>query len=193
MIENRNLDLQELQHLVNECIAGKRISQNRLYAYYAPKMFPVCLRYSSGREEAEEVLQEGFIKIFTSLHQFAFKGSFEGWARKIMVHLAIQRFRDKKKMYAIMPVDEEIVVVDSTDSISKLSEKEIMNLIQQLPPVYKMVFNLYVFEGMKHKEIAACLKISEGTSKSNLSDARNILQKKLLEIQKISEKEKNCI
>lgn len=138
----------------------------------------VCLRYSKNREEAEEVLQEGFLKIFDKISQFKGEGSFEGWVRKIMVNCSLQRYRSNKTLQPVLNL--ESVKQDFTDHDiigSQVGVKELIKLVQQLPPMYKMVFNLYVFEGLKHREIADLLEISEGTSKSNLSDARVILQR----------------
>lgn len=139
------------------------------------------MRYSRSREEAEEVLQEGFLKIFQFLHQFKNEGALEGWIRKIMVNCALQKLRTKPQLTAVLNNDgskDEYVFIDPIES--RLSSKELLQLVMSLPPAYKMVFNLYVFEGYKHREIAELLGISEGTSKSNLSDAREFLKKHLI-------------
>lgn len=168
----------ETEKIIQGCIKGNRTDQSQLYELLAPRMFAVCLRYSKNKEEAEEILQEGFMKVFSFLHQFNFDGSFEGWIRKIMVNCALQKFRSKAHMHAVVDIDSTPQEIPATeDIITQIGTKELLKLVQQLPPAYKMVFNLYVFEGMKHREIAALLGISEGTSKSNLSDARSILQK----------------
>lgn len=170
--------LKQLDHLIEACVKGDRQSQSRLYDLLNKQMFGVCLRYSKSREEAEEILQEGFMKVFEFLHQYKFKGSFEGWVRKIMVNCALQKYRSKGKLRPV--IDIETVAAEQTgneDIIARIGTKELLKMVQQLPPAYRMIFNLYVFEGMKHREIAALLGISEGTSKSNLSDARAILQK----------------
>lgn len=144
-------------------------------------MFVVCLRYSRNREEAEEILQEGFMKVFEYLHQFKFAGSFEGWVRKIMVNCALQRYRSKAQLHRVVHIEEtNVESIGNEDILAQLSSKELLRMVQQLSPAYRMIFNLYVFEGMKHREIAELLGISEGTSKSNLSDARTILQKAVL-------------
>jgi RNA polymerase sigma factor (sigma-70 family) len=169
---------EQLSQLIQLCIKGERNSQRQFYELLAPKMFTVCLRYSCNREEAEDTLQEGFMKVFENLQQFRFTGSFEGWVRKIMVNCALQKFRNKPQMHAIINIDDSKAEFTNTENISaQLGSKELLKLIQLLTPAYRMVFNLYVFEGMKHREIATLLGISEGTSKSNLSDARRILQK----------------
>jgi len=170
--------LEQLEQIIEGCINGNRQSQNHLYAVLMPKMFGVCLRYSKSRGEAEEILQEGFIRVFEFIHQYNFAGSFEGWVRKIMVNCALQKYRSKKQMHAVVNIDSTSVEPISNEEIlSRIGTKELLQMVQQLSPGYRMVFNLYVFEGMKHREIAEHLGISEGTSKSNLSDARAFLQK----------------
>lgn len=170
---------EQLDQLIQECIRGERTSQSRLYGLLAPRMFVVCLRYSRSREEAEETLQEGFIRMFEYLHQFKFSGSFEGWVRKIMVNCALQKYRSKHHLHAVVNLDTAPTgsMADNETISAELGSKELLNMVQDLPPACRMVFNLYVFEGMKHREIAEMLGISEGTSKSNLSDARILLQK----------------
>lgn len=171
-------ELEQIERLIEGCLHGNRLDQNHLYKQLMPKMFIVCLRYSNNRNEAEEILQEGFIKVFEFLHQYKFNGSFEGWVRKIMVNCALQKFRSKTNMHAVVDIDSvAIEQKNSDDIIAQLGTKELLRMVQQLSPGYRTIFNLYVLEGMKHREIAAQLGISEGTSKSNLSDARAILQK----------------
>jgi RNA polymerase sigma factor (sigma-70 family) len=173
--------LEQHRHLIQACLKGKRQSQNELYSLLAPAMFAVCLRYSHSREEAEESLQEGFIRVFDCLRQFRFEGSFEGWVRKIMVNCALQKFRSRNALYAVPHAEAgEMEILSPEDITARLSTKELLALVQELPPACRLVFNLYVFEGQKHREIADLLNISEGTSKSNLSDARKILQRRVL-------------
>lgn len=176
-----------LHQLIQGAVKGERTSQNRLYTTLAPKMFVVCLRYAGNREEAEDILQEGFIKVFENIAAFKFTGAFEGWVRRIMVNCALERFRRKSPLLAVLNVEDEKHQGYEDESISaQLSEKELLQLVQQLPAAYKMVFNLYVFEGLKHREIAELLNISEGTSKSNLSDARIILKKAIVKTQVVA-------
>jgi RNA polymerase sigma-70 factor (ECF subfamily) len=185
---------EELNQLIQECCRGNRQSQSRLYSYLSPKMFVVCQRYSKSREEAEETLHEGFVKMFEHLHQYKFAGAFEGWVRKIMVNCALQKFRKKTHLHAVVNIEENASQYSDNENISaQLSAKELMQLVQKLPPAYQMVFNLYVFEGMKHREIAELLGISEGTSKSNLSDARTILQKAVIKNSQIASPKTNSI
>lgn len=194
MEESSYLFLDNLNQLIEECISGERNAQNRLYGLFAPKMFLVCQRYASSRDEAEEALQEGFIRIFTHIAQYKHTGAFEGWVRKIMVNVSLQRYRDKTRLYPVVSLQEEHNSHPSAnETLSRLGVKDLVNLVQKLPPAYRLVFNLYVFEGMKHREIAELLGISEGTSKSNLSDARGILQKEVLKLNQIYEQKLNCL
>ena len=181
--------LEQTKKLIQACIDGDRYSQSRLYEQYAPKMFAVCMRYSKNKEEAEDILQDGFVQVFKSLHSFKFAGSFEGWIRKIMVYSAIASYRATSKMQIVINNVENlsgIEVMDNEDIISLLGGKELLRIVQALPPMYRMVFNLYVFEGLKHREIAKQLGVSEGTSKSNFHDAKIILQKAVINSMKIA-------
>lgn len=168
------------QLLIKGCAAGDRAFQTRLYDLFAPVMFGVCMRYSKNREEAEEILQEGFLRVFTYIKKFRGEGSFEGWIRKIMVNCALHRYRNRSTLQPVIRLDSSRHdASDDTNIASLLNAKELLSLVQTLPAAYRMVFNLYVFEGYKHREIAEALGISEGTSKSNLWDARAYLQKVL--------------
>ncbi|HVZ56791.1 MAG TPA: RNA polymerase sigma factor [Chitinophagaceae bacterium] len=180
MPERRDLLPESEQQLIKGCLAGERMAQSGLYARFAPKMFGVCMRYAKNREEAEEIMHEGFLRAFTYLHQFRGSGSLEGWIRRIMVNCALLRYRSKSALAPVIHLDEAPELPSQgEDSYAVLEAKELLQLIQELPAGYRMVFNLYVFEGMKHREIAEALGISEGTSKSNLFDARALLQKAL--------------
>ncbi|MDP4284374.1 MAG: RNA polymerase sigma factor [Bacteroidota bacterium] len=179
--------LEKTKELIQSCIEGDRNAQSRLYELYAPKMFPVCLRYAKNREEAEEIIQEGFVKVFKSLHSFKFAGSFEGWIRKIMLYTSIAHYRAKIKLHPVINIETaDIQGVKSEDIIGRIGEKELLKMVQALPPAYRLVFNLYVFEGLKHREIAQELGISEGTSKSNFFDAKVILQRAVANSMKIA-------
>ena len=166
--------------LIRGCIAGDRNCQSLLYDLYAPKMMIVCLRYAKNREEAEETLQNGFVRVFKFIGQFRHEGSLEGWIRKIMVNCALQKLKNNMHLRPVVSLDtRDYDQSCGNDIIEHINGKDLLKLVQTLSPAYKTVFNLYVFEGMKHREIAELLNISEGTSKSNLSDARNILRKKV--------------
>ncbi len=171
----------DLDDYIRKCIKGDQRAQTELYKRYASKMFGVCLRYSRDSSEAEDNLQEGFIRVFTKISQYGFKGSFEGWMRRIMVNTALEKFRKKNQLFPVedMVIYEKISLTD--DTISAISADDLLKMIQKLPPRYRMVFNLYVIEGYSHQEIADMMNISEGTSKSNLSRARIILQKRVIE------------
>jgi len=179
--KEQNISVRELQDLIKGCLIKNRSCQQRIYDIYGPAMMALCLRYSKNREEAEEVLQDGFLQVFRCLSQFQNNGSLEGWIRKIMIHCALQRFRGKANQYnQVSLMEEHFFQHAESELMDRLGEKELIRMIQLLPPASRMVFNLYVFEGMKHREIAALLNITEGTSKSNLYDARKTLQKQLI-------------
>ena len=162
--------------LIAGCVNGDRKMQYELYQRFAPKMFGVCLRYAGNAEEAEDILQEGFIKIFKKIGSFRGEGSFEGWIRRIFVNTAIEHFRSKSYLQPITEKEESTVEGQYLSVLDNLAEKDIINLVQQLSPGYRTVFNMYVVEGYTHKQIADILGISEGTSKSQLSRAKLILQ-----------------
>lgn len=168
---------------------GTPEAQRRLYDQYSPKMYALCLRYAASAEEAEDLLQEGFMKIFFSVHQYRGHGNFEGWMRKIFINKAIERF-NKKHIYTREINDREIQGLSFETSHSSgfdnLALKDMLKLIQSLSDGYRTVFNLYVIEGFTHSEIAKLLNISENTSKSQLSRAKSILQKILTEGEKVA-------
>lgn len=155
---------------------GDRRMQHELYNRFAPKMYGVCLRYAANAEEAEDILQEGFIKIFNKINSYRGDGSFEGWIRRIFVNTAIEHFRKKIYLQPITETEENTVEGKYLSVLDNLAEKDIIQLVQQLSPGYRTVFNMYVVEGYSHKQIAEILGISEGTSKSQLSRAKMILQ-----------------
>jgi RNA polymerase sigma factor (sigma-70 family) len=172
----------ESNQMVNEtdliagCIAGNRKMQEALYQRFASRMFGVCLRYAGNHEEGEDILQEGFIKVFKKIGSFRGEGSFEGWIRRIFVNTAIEHFRRKTYLQPITEREEDTVKGDYISVLDTLAEKDIIKLVQQLSPGYRTVFNMYVVEGYTHKQIGDILGISEGTSKSQLSRAKNLLQ-----------------
>jgi len=173
--------LEDFKSIVSDCIAGSRKAQANLYHMFAPKMFGVCMRYAKDATEAEDNLQEGFIKVFTNLKAFRHDGSFEGWIRRIMINVSLEKIRKQHLMYPVEDVSVYDSVNFSDDVIAKISTDDLMRIIQELPPRYRLVFNLYVIEGMSHQEIAKEMTITEGTSKSNLARARDILKKKVQE------------
>jgi RNA polymerase sigma-70 factor (ECF subfamily) len=171
----RNQNITE-SDLIKGCIDGNRRMQEILYQRFSPKMYAVCLRYAGTAEEAEDILQEGFIKIFKKLGSYRGEGSFEGWIRRIFVNTAIEHFRRKRYLQPVTEREENTVEGKYLSILDDLAEKDVLALVQQLSPGYRTVFNMYVVEGYTHKEIADMLGISEGTSKSQLSRAKVILQ-----------------
>lgn len=163
--------------LIKGCIAGDRRIQETLYRQFSPKMYAVCLRYSGNADDAQDLLQEGFIKVFNNIHRFRSEGSFEGWIRRIFVNTSIEHFRKKTNLYTISEAEENTIENKDLSVLDNLSEKDIMGLVQELSPGYRTVFNMYVVEGYSHKDIGTLLGISEGTSKSQLARAKGILQK----------------
>jgi RNA polymerase sigma factor (sigma-70 family) len=168
--------LKELKKIIKNCVSGDVRAQEALYKLFAPKMFGVCLRYAKDRTDAEDSLQEGFMKVFKYIDKYRHEGSFEGWVRKIMVNISLEKYRKQHLMYPV----EDISIYEKTnyndDILDKISADELIEQIQKLSPRYRMVFNLYVLEGMSHLEISKEMKISVGTSKSNLARARDVLK-----------------
>lgn len=175
MNAERNHTISE-RDLISGCIDGNRRMQEELYRRFSPRMYAVCLRYAGSSEEAEDILQEGFIKIFKKLDSFRSEGSFEGWIRRIFVNTAIEHFRRKRYLQPVTEREENTIEGKGISVLDNLAEKDILDLVRQLSPGYRTVFNMYVVEGYTHKEIGDILGISEGTSKSQLSRAKVILQ-----------------
>lgn len=162
--------------LIQGSITGDRRMQELLYKTYSPKMFGVCLRYAGNADDAQDILQEGFVKVFKNLARFRGDGSFEGWIRRIFVNTAIEHYRRKVNMYPVTENQENTVEDKDWTALDRLALKDLLEIIQELSPGYRTVFNLYVVEGYTHKDIADILGISEGTSKSQLARAKAILQ-----------------
>lgn len=171
------------KELIEGCLAGKEKFYKMLYDNHYGKMFNVCLRYAKDREEAQDILQEGYIRVFKNLQQYDFQGSFEGWIRRVIVTSAINYYNKNNLRSITDYVDNDVLLKmeknealnDMNNSIP-LEAKELLSVIQQLPPVYKMVFNLNAIEGYSHKEISDMMGITESTSRSNLAKARAKLQ-----------------
>jgi RNA polymerase sigma factor (sigma-70 family) len=144
-------------------------------------MYAVCLQYSGNDDEARDILQDGFIKIFENLAYYKYEGSFEGWMHRIIVNTALEKYREKNHLYRVDDIDTipELDADPDNNDYSGLEAVDLLDMIRELPPKYRMVFNLYAIEGYTHKEISRMINISEGTSKSNLSRARAILQRKI--------------
>ena len=170
------------QQLISEAIANNRQAQQQLYSKYASKMLSVCRQYIKDIHYAEDVMITGFMKMFTNLKKFEHKGSFEGWIKRIMIHECIDYLRVKKNSFNHKDIDDVVYSEeeDNYEMEGDFSIDDIQLLIDNLPDGYKMVFNLYSIEGYKHNEIAELLNISEGTSKSQLSHARKMLQTQII-------------
>jgi RNA polymerase sigma-70 factor (ECF subfamily) len=181
---------QSYTEVVDGCLRGERRYQQRVYELFYGKMMAVCLRYTKNADQAKDILQDGFIKVFRSMDKFNRAGSFEGWIRRIMVNTAIDHFRRTKNAYLLLGEERSIEDFGDQDEEDILAEEEqeeewdvkpadVINAMQKLTPAYRTVFNLYVFEELTHKEIADMLGINIGTSKSNLAKAKQNLKKLL--------------
>ena len=175
--------------LIIACKKQDRNAQKVLYERYAPVMMTVCLRYSKEEETARDLLHDGFIRAFTQIDSFRGNGSFEGWLRRIFVNLALENYRKEKQKNRFMEEygslkKDEVVVTDEDDplDIGDIPREEVMGMIRDLSPGYRTVFNLFIFEEMSHREIAAMLGITEAASRSQFFRAKSLLQKKIMAI-----------
>jgi len=178
--------------ILKGCREGRRTAQKQLYEKYVSPMLAICLRYSKSRDEAEDLLQEGFLKIFHNINTFRKQGSLEGWIKRIMINHALNHYKKNRKIPFAGDVDEinenEILFFEEeTENIEPVPPEKLLAMVQSLPEGYRMVFNLYVFEGYSHKEIAEVLNFSENTSKTQLLKARRQLQKKYFEYTNMKE------
>lgn len=165
--------------LIKGCLKRDRASQQKLYDLYSRKMYGICLRYVRDPMEAEDILVSAFTKVFEKIDQFKGEGSFEGWLRRIIVNDALTSLRRSRNMYVETDLERADLEPDYENLSDHLEAEDLMNMIQQLPPGYRVVFNMYAIDGYSHKEIADQLGINENTSKSQLSRARVYLQKML--------------
>ena len=176
------------EELIKGCIRENAACQKEVFTRFAGRMLGVCQRYARNSADAEDILQDSFIKVFDKLGQFKFEGSFEGWIRKIVVNTAL-------KKYSLIRYDKEFTGYELNENhgahadpvaYAHLTEKDLLVLINSLPDGYRLIFNLYVLEGYQHEEIAVMLGIQPGTSRSQLVKARNMLQKQILQLQKVA-------
>jgi len=174
--------------LIIACKKQDRNAQKVLYERYAPVMMSVCMRYCREEEAARDLLHDGFIRAFTHIGSFSGKGSFEGWLRRIFVNLALENFRKEKQKnrfleeYSYISAHESDEEADDLPDIENISHEEILQMIRELPPGYRTVFNLFIFEEMSHKEIAQLLGINEAASRSQFFRAKTILKNKITAI-----------
>ena len=166
--------------LVKECVKENAKAQHMLFERFSRKMLGVCLRYSKKLEEAEDVLQDGFVKVFSNLKDFTNEGSLEGWIRRIMVNTALDAIRKNTKFLKDISIDVVDFQIGNNDyTIEKMNAEDLLSLINSMPEGYKVVFNMYAIEGYKHNDIATTLGISESTSKSQYLRAKAYLRAKL--------------
>lgn len=171
------------QQLIESCKKGNRLAQKELYETYSRKMMGVCLRYVGDRETAQDILQDGFVKVFTSLDLYSGTGSFEGWLRKIFVNFALEYLRKKDALREATDL-EHIAEIAEPDSsvISHMTASELMQVVNELPAGFRTVFNMFAIEGYSHKEIGEMLHITESTSRSQFTRAKQLLQRKIKEM-----------
>jgi RNA polymerase sigma factor (sigma-70 family) len=168
------------QELVDECIAGKSIAQEKLFKIYSGKLFAIAIRYMGSREEAEDVLQEGFIKIFKNLNQWKGDGPLGGWMRRVIVNTALTQLKSRIKKQQEIAIDTAYAVHDNQESqLEKLQADDLLKVIAEMPTGYRTVFNLFAIEGYGHKEISEQLGINESTSKTQYLKAKNWLLKRI--------------
>lgn len=172
----------QIEENIKGCALGDAEAEKWLFKTYYSTLMTICYRYTDCEEDAKDILNEGFLKIFQNIKQFNHQGSFEGWLKRIVVNVAIDFIRKQHKFKTSQPIHQLPEIPNFTnysDAISILSEKELLNLIIKLPNMSRSVFNLFVFDGYTHKEIADILGIKEGTSMWHLNNARNILKKQI--------------
>jgi len=173
--------------LVKGCQRGKAKFQRLLYERYAPKMLGVCMRYFRSKDEAQDALQDGFVKVYSKIYSFEGKGSFEGWVRRIMVTTSLNLHRNNlKHLYHVDVDDEKIQIADLSVDYDQFNVQDILKLIQELPKGYGIIFNMFEIDGYSHKEIASELEITVNTSKSQLLKARRYLKRELEKLYKES-------
>ena len=175
--------------LIEGCVRRSPLCQKAVFDLYAGRMMGVSQRYARNKSDAEDILQEAFIKVFEKIVQFRHEGSFEGWIRKIVVNTALKKYTLLR--YTAEKYNQDVSEYEELDSndvsaYAHLSEKDLLKLINELPDGYRLVFNLYVIEGYKHEEIANMLNINPGTSRSQLAKARTMLQKQILQLQRVA-------
>ena len=166
--------------LIDRCVKGDRAAQRKMYELLAPRYFPVCMRYLGKRDVAEDVMQEAFVSLFAKIGSYSGNGSFDGWARRIFINASLMYLRKND----VLKASDDISLArglssDDFGAVDRMSYNEIMALVMQMPPMFRVVFNLFVMEGYTHKEIADELGITESTSRTQLSRGRIWLQKKI--------------
>ena len=175
------------EELIKACIRNDGRAQKQLFDSFSPRLMGVCLRYAQDRDEANDMMQEGFIKIFQKIEKYSGSGSFGGWLHRTMVNTCLDAIRKKSKFkYDVEFEKAEYLLQEDELTLSQIRTKELLEMIQELPKGYRVVFNMFAIEGFSHKEIAKELGISENTSKSQYRKARIWLQKAIVELDKIN-------
>jgi RNA polymerase sigma-70 factor (ECF subfamily) len=172
------------KELINKCVKGNRIAQEMLYRIHAPVLYGICLKYSRNKTEAEDNLHDSFMTIYEKIHQYKHKGSFEGWLKRVTINTVLQKYRKKEPLKLVSDVPDR--GEETAREEAEISLGLLLKYVQELPQKYRLTFNMYVLDGFSHKEISEALGTSEGTSKSNLSRARMILQEKILKKKQIA-------
>jgi RNA polymerase sigma factor (sigma-70 family) len=171
---------ENIDQYIRKCVKNDREAQLKIYQLFSPMLYGLCLKYMRNEDDAKDVFQEAFVIVFQKIGQFKVEGSFEGWMKRIFINKLLETLKQKKKDVLFLDVFDTEIAAEEEIELAPIEQEKLLEYIQELPDQYRMVFNLYVFEKMKHKEIAALLEISEGTSKSNLNRAKSILKKKIL-------------
>lgn len=172
--------------IIQRCLKGDRVAQKALFDRFAGRMIHVCRRYAVDDTEAQDMVQESFIRVFENLSQFRNSGPFEGWVHRIFINTAIKQYHRTRKHHAVDEIQSAFMTeADIADAFDTMSEQELIGLLSELPDGYRVVFNLYAIEGYSHAEIAAMLSIRESTSRSQLVKARKVLQTKVMKLQTI--------
>jgi len=181
MMESNHFETES--DIIEGCILGNPRMQRILYEKFSAKMYALCIRYADNVDDAQDILQDGFVKVFGNIGKFKGSGSFEGWIRRIMVNTAIEHFRKKNILQAIDEKTENQLADEHSNIFNLLETKELLEIIKSMPAGYRTVFNLYAVEGYTHKEIAAMMNLNEGTSKSQYARAKSWLQEKIKKMQ----------
>jgi RNA polymerase sigma-70 factor (ECF subfamily) len=180
------------ESILHGCIKKEASAQKALYERFSGKMFAICYRYAGNKQDAEDMLQESMVRIFSQIHQFEERGSFEGWMRRVIVHTCINQLKKHKKFNDSVDITQAEHILSKAEAIPSIIEaKEIMECIRALPVGYRTVLNLYALEGFSHREIASLLEIEETTSRSQYNRAKNLLETLLISKNIIFESSKN--
>jgi RNA polymerase sigma factor (sigma-70 family) len=171
---------ESIELYIKKCVENDREAQLKVYQLFSPVLYGLCLKYMRNEDDAKDVFQEAFVIAFQKMGQYKFEGSFEGWIKRIFINKLLETLKKKKKDVLFLDVFDTDIIEEEELELVPIKQEKLLEYIQELPDQYRMVFNLFVFEKMKHKEIAKRLEITEGTSKSNLNRAKSILKKRIL-------------